>query len=356
MSKYLVTLKPVDKFFFGGDMTFEVAGKDGHNKKFKSYIIESAKFPQQTSLLGMLRFLLLRKSPYFENGKITDKDGAAGLIGEHSFEVNNTDDFGKIKSLSGCFIRDRLNCLDYAFAPFTQDFSLYDTNRVGSVNGVEIRLPAVVGFTAKSGYTKYLLSAKGKRKIDDVFVEDRRIGINRNISTGLTEDSALYKQISYRFKDFDKENVKRIADYCFAFYVEVDEDMTSAKYNGEVVSVGADGSQFIISFERGGTDNRLSLSRNNMLVLQSPAYLIRDALKLSSFFVTETIPFRFLKTTVDTDDYTVYSKTLQRSEKYELYAPGSVFFFETQENVRAFEEQLKSAEEFVRIGFNEYSK
>ena len=66
MSKtYLVTLKPIDKFFFGGDMTFAIPEGNKErkeaNRSFSSYIIRSMPFPQQTSLLGMLRFLLLRK-------------------------------------------------------------------------------------------------------------------------------------------------------------------------------------------------------------------------------------------------------------------------------------------------------
>ena len=365
MSRYLVTLKPIDKFFFGGDMTFEIDGNDKHNKSFKSYIIESSRFPQQTSLLGMMRFLLLRKSVYFSDNKIIDKDKAAKLIGEHSFQVKNSDEFGKIKSLSGCFIRDRYNHLDYAFAPFTQDFSICDTDRLGSINGIEMHLPDIVGFTAKSGYTKYLLSIiEGKRQMDEVFVADRRIGINRNISTGLTDENALYKQVSYRFKDFDKDDGVRVADYCFAFYVEVEDvNLMTSEYNGEVVSVGADNSQFIINFEKDGTDNRPCTAGNNSIVLQSPSYLTRDALKHSSFFVTETIPFRFLETTVcKTDNYTVHSKTLKRSHKYELYAPGSVFFFESDDKMKDFIANLtnvvdnKEINEFARIGFNEFSK
>ena len=36
MSKYLISLTPVDKFFFGGEMTFPIEGKKDYNKKFSS--------------------------------------------------------------------------------------------------------------------------------------------------------------------------------------------------------------------------------------------------------------------------------------------------------------------------------
>jgi len=44
-------------------------------------------YPQQTSLLGMLRFLILRNSgeKIFKNGKIVDKAEAEELIGHKSF-------------------------------------------------------------------------------------------------------------------------------------------------------------------------------------------------------------------------------------------------------------------------------
>lgn len=364
MSRYLVTLKPVDKFFFGSDMTFEIPGNDNHNRMFKSYIIESSMFPQQTSLLGMMRFLLLRKSPYFKDGMISDKSKASKLIGGHSFQVNNHDDYGKILSLTGCFIHDRHNNLDYSFAPFTHKFKLQNTEKTGYVNGIKINIPDILEYEAKKGYDKYLLSREGEKKIDDIFVADRRIGINRNINTGQTEDSALFKQISYRFYDFDKDNGNRIADYCFAFYVDVDDiDLTSSEYNGEVVSVGADNSQFVINFEKDIVDNRPTVKHDNAIVLQSPAYLSRNTLSHCSFFVTQTIPFRFLETSVDkTDDYTIYSKTLKRSNKYELYAPGSIFFFSSEENMNKFISHMtnkdgdKETNEFAKVGFNEFSK
>ena len=122
MSKYQITLTPVDKFFFGGDMTFQVGAKElpknwneitdenerariekqvEDNTRYSSYIIQSSLFPQQTSLLGMLRFLILRNyEDVFKEGQIVNKDRAKALIGERSFTVNANDHdenhFGRI--------------------------------------------------------------------------------------------------------------------------------------------------------------------------------------------------------------------------------------------------------------------
>ena len=109
---YLITLTPMGKFFFGGDMTFTVNGKD---TDFTSYIIRSNKFPQQTSLLGMLRFLVLRNDEVVFNNSsqcITNRKEAITLIGAKSFEMSgNEGNFGVIKSISPCFSQAKAETL-----------------------------------------------------------------------------------------------------------------------------------------------------------------------------------------------------------------------------------------------------
>ena len=105
-NRYLISLKPVGKFFFGGDMSFPVNGK---KSEYSSYIIKSNKFPQQTSLLGMLRFLVLRNdSSVFDAAtqSITDRHAAAKLIGESSFVQSGCKaTYGVIKGISECFLQ-----------------------------------------------------------------------------------------------------------------------------------------------------------------------------------------------------------------------------------------------------------
>lgn len=367
MSNYLITLTPVDKFFFGGDMTFNVHGDADHNEKFGTYIIRSAMFPQQTSLLGMLRFLLLRSDKSLFDGqsiipgtsaKVTD------LIGPSSFAVKNggKDDscFGKILKLHRCFVR----CNDSQGLVHNLDFLGFDhdvygdaeAGNVGYVNGRRVVLPAIGGYNPKKGYKKVISDGTLTKTLDKVFVEDKRIGIQRNIDTGKTNDSSLFKQISYRFNNADG------CRYCFAFYLEAEADML--RYSGEIVSVGADNSQFII-----GVDQVQEIPSGNepgaphKLVLQSPTYLSREEIGLASFAFTEVIPFRFLKTdVVDTENYSVLPrykgankmKSPSRSERYELYAPGSVFYFENQTDYDDFVKALEAYEGFRQIGYNEY--
>lgn len=387
MSKtYLVTLKPIDKFFFGGDMTFAIPEGNKErkeaNRRFSSYIIRSMRFPQQTSLLGMLRFLLLRNDPECFDGTVIKDTGttkAETLIGPRSFFVSGSEgEFGQIERLSPCFIRDRKNNRDFVFAPFDWDFYDETTDDVGCVNGQKIMVPKLKvdalrnpdyyetskdhEFMAKKGYSEYLLYKDGddikKIEVSDVFEEDRRIGIMKNYA-GKTDDSGLFKQIGYRFKDFveEKDTAQRIkvADYCFAFYVTVKDECKLVDYDGQIVLVGADSSQFVIHVTDKNEDSRLTdVVTDCKVVLQSPSFISRETVKTASFFVTQTMPFRFMTTTVEnTKDYTLRAG-YNRSRKYELYAPGSVFYFKNSKEAESFKEKLEQCEDFRQIGYNHY--
>ena len=200
--KYLVTLKPVDKFFFGGDMTFKVEKPSktkeedrSSDERFSSYIIKSNTFPQQTSLLGMLRFLLLSNSDYFADGKIINTDGASALIGSKSFEVSDeSGTFGCIDELGACFLLNRSTGGDvyYSFLPYASEYQMaeHDSPIQGYVNGKKLTIPKLEGYTAKDGYSERVIGSDKKvLPLSDIFVEDRRIGIARNIENGKTKVS-----------------------------------------------------------------------------------------------------------------------------------------------------------------------
>lgn len=365
--KYLVTLKPVDKFFFGGDMTFKVEKPSktkeedrSSDERFSSYIIKSNTFPQQTSLLGMLRFLLLSDSDYFADGKIINKDGASALIGSKSFEVSDErGQFGCIDELGACFLLNRSSGGDvyYSFLPYASEYQMaeHDSPIQGYVNGKKLTIPKLEGYTAKDGYSERVIGSDKKvLPLSDIFVEDRRIGIARNIENGKTDNSGLFKQISYRFNDFNEENL-RIADWHFAFYVTVADEYDLSKYSGWVVSVGGDNSNFVFRAVADVEDIRPDEFLNDkMVVLQSPSYLSADDMQGVKFFISDTIPFRFMRTSVEnTVDYTLRAG-YQRSCRYELYAPGSVFYFDSSDVASEFGKALEKYKAFRQIGYNEY--
>ena len=148
MSKYQITLTPVDKFFFGGDMTFQVGsdGDDKFNSQFKSYIIQSSMFPQQTSLLGMLRFLILRNAgeTVFKDNRIVDKAKAKELIGDKSFMVDADNDFKTVKGLSHVRIRRvaKSQSTDLEFAPLFKELDFSNVVS-GTYNLNDMNIPSL---------------------------------------------------------------------------------------------------------------------------------------------------------------------------------------------------------------------
>lgn len=394
--KYTITLTPVDKFFFGGDMTFQVGNKDDEfNTQYSSYIIQSSRFPQQTSLLGMLRFLILRNAgdSIFTNNKINDTDAAAKLIGNRSFTVNDSNGenaFGIIKSIS--HVRILRDGKELEFAPL---FGSLES--IGSQNGTynfgQLKVPDLTKdqYYAKDGLETLLIptsdcqtffngyfSIMKKRKdikekikekakkdedltpppymLGDIFIEDRRIGIARNINSGKTDDGALFKQISWRFNN-------KVVEHCFVFDAIVEDiDLTDNKYNGQLVSVGADNSQFILRVikkeevkEADNQDNEVNTGATAVILL-SPAFLKRSEVRDNTIFaVTQLMPFRFLESLMEkTDSYHILSRNLTRSARYELYAPGTVFYLGNDGQRKAFIKALNAKQDFRQIGYNEY--
>lgn len=359
MSKYQITLTPVDKFFFGGDMTFQVGNNENDklNSQFKSYIIESNMFPQQTSLLGMLRFLILRNAgeEVFKDGKIVNKARAKELIGDRSFMVEKENNFESIKGLSHVRIRRKSGdtITDLEFAPLFKELNFKDAS-LGSYNLNDISIPSLTKdeYDAKKGIDAMLTDGKNKYSLDDIFVKDRRVGINRDIKTGIVDDAALFKQVSYRFNN-------RETRYCFVFEAEIDDSVPFETYNGQNVSVGGDNSQFVIGISKDVRTNETFKQYDKAVCLLSPTYLERADAKTAKFAVTRLMPFRFLTDRADNkeDDnrsFHILNSKLKRSGRYELYAPGSVFYFGDEDGKKNFLKSIESKKEFRLIGYNEY--
>ncbi len=361
MSKYQITLTPVDKFFFGGDMTFQVGNneKDDFNTQFMSYIIKSSMFPQQTSLLGMLRFLILRNggNEVFANGHIVNKDNSNKLIGEHSFSVNHDhheNEFGVIKGISHVKVRRTKGNVttDLEFAPLFKELA-FDDNSIGTYNLKDFCIPNISKkeYDAKEGLKLELTDGENRYGLKAVFKEDRRIGNNRNIKTGHIDEGALFKQVSYRFNTEE-------ANYCFVFEAEVDDSMALEDYDRQIISVGADNSQFVLGITKDIKTNNIQ-PLHNAIYLLSPTFLTREEARKATFAVTKLMPFRFLTEREgnkedDNRSYHILNSKLRRSDRFELYAPGSVFYFRDEAQKQTFINIIENKREFRQIGYNEY--
>lgn len=240
-------------YYFGGERSFKMGEKN--ESQLSSYIVESNLFPQQTSLLGMLRFWVLRNDPgafNVETNKIEDKNKAVDIIGASSFCADNENTFGKIKSIDFCFLQNKEGDI---ILPTPLDYNLevdFSKATPAIYNGKKKTLPIikyiekedkdgekVEFYTPKEGLEKKYIGSHGQLFTEDeIFIKDQRIGIDidRNIETGETKKNALYKQVFYRLAD----------GFRFAFVAEF-KDGDSLPPNGQIVELGGDSSKFILN-------------------------------------------------------------------------------------------------------------
>lgn len=344
-NRYLISLKPVGKFFFGGDMSFTVNGK---KSEYSSYIIKSNKFPQQTSLLGMLRFLILRNdSSVFDTATqlITDRVAAEKLIGKSSFDPSGSgSSYGVINGISECFLQTKHNnqWTDLSFRYKVDELKLdIDRGVKAQINGKSVTVPSMK-YDPKNGLGSCYAGVDGMAKTEEeIFVEDLCNGIERNITTGKTDNNALYKQVFYRLKP----------EFRFAFEADVDMDITP--YNGQMVSVGADNSQFVIGIEK---SQRSAVRNGNgkCVVLLSPSYITETDLESVTFAISDTMPFKSMITrTESVGPYNKKSMKYGYCNKIILYTSGSLFYFKSNDEAKSFADKIRGHAVFNQIGYNQ---
>ena len=126
--KYLVTLKSLEPFLFGGENTFGTLG----DKENGTYLVKSRMFPQQSALLGMLKKEIMTQSGVLTR-KIRgewvdkkDKQRAKELVGSEIVDKPYTGYY----SINNCFInskiKNKIENLDRYNKNFKNDISLID--------------------------------------------------------------------------------------------------------------------------------------------------------------------------------------------------------------------------------------
>ena len=184
------------------------------------------------------------------------------------------------------------------------------------------------------------------------------------------DENAYFKQVCYRFNDKiyeykkneeknrwerKKDSIVKKVTYSFAFYAELDiTDEELLKYNtNNLVSLGGDNSQFIIEIRPDEPEK--NNTQGNCVVLESPAFLYPDELQEVRFAITDTIPFKCMKTKTETvQTYNIGRHRYDYSEGLNLYDRGSVFYLRDEEKAKEFTTKLESHADFYQIGYNHY--
>ncbi|MEI6139080.1 MAG: type III-B CRISPR module-associated Cmr3 family protein [Mariniphaga sp.] len=397
MDTYLIKLFPIDRFYFGNDVTF---GPDNTN-----YFVRSVHFPQQTTLLGMLRYYLLQQNNLLdEKGKVNSTPTLVpeNLIGNSGFDATPKLEFGIIKKLSPVFISGP----DGEYFVQSREFGLqWQEDELNGDKRQEL-VPLKVrkghgknsfsehdihyfeGFNAKTEIPDLLVNARTgqmrffeyKEELKDnpmngIFIPNEQVGIRlqKKQQEKSANEKGFYKQIGYTL----------LTDYSFAFYAEMNVE-SDPKFDDGFVRMGADQSWFRLSKSTAkGTDQSIlknftidmkkkSLVNNlfnkvndfdKKVVLLSDCYLTKDEYDNCPFASVSTVPFRFIKITTKEGKNTeekrkIFSlkgaglKLIKSEEYITLLKKGSVLYVNSKEEKEELIKNLTLNQAFYQIGYN----
>lgn len=347
MNKYIFKLKPIENYFFGGETTF------GDDRNKQDYFVKSNYYPQQTTLLGMLRFELLK---YYDLLPLRqNKTAAKKRIGEKSFCIENDKfEFGDIKGISPLFMLHE--GIEYYFGNDFAKKKLKEENGKSYTNDKQNKIAFLPDYDPKTYYPEKLI-AKDDTKffdLDNIFIEQTQVGIakperdknneepNKNEETN---EDAFYRQTFYRLAK----------DWEFSFIAELNENSNFGITDknsifSTIVILGAERSQFYLEIKKTEDDyNSLfkieDITNAEKAVLMCDAKVENTIYNNCKFAITQTQDFRSL-----IFDNSNYAKAKKQAIKYNLLKRGSVFFIKNQ---KEFDNQF-NIDNLKKIGLNNY--
>ncbi len=333
--KYLIKLNPRSKFFFGGDRTFT-------SNERQNYYSHSTFFPQQTALLGMLRYALLKENNLLETD---DEVRKTELIGSSGFDAV-VDSYGIIKQLSPVFIIENQDF--WLSAGF--DKQSYAQLRLGESKNLKIEK-----FNAKEILEHRFVASNSSKPIQSLsyfFTETPQVG-NAKDRGGKAQQDAFFKQ---KYLSFQRNEANYESKFAFGIEIETDETINLGGL--KTVFLGAE-SVFTIEileskgiFEAIDTQNtnlKVQKAEDTKIVLLSDCYVANLAQLKSNadFILTDSpIPFKF-----NQSKQREYYKKPDRSDQYHLLGRGTVIY---PKDTIAITEQIESESAFRSIGYNHY--
>ena len=330
MKTYLVKLTPLEPYFFGNEKTFLFRGEKNQGQRGNSYYIRSERTPLQSTLMGMMRYLLM---PYRDHRHYEEN---AAVIGKESFRIDACDQsFGVIRQLHPLFLMkgdQRYIVTPFDAKPGQETYIPFSDYRVIETDRGEKRYAAE--YDAKRGLAdSYLCLADGTTvDADQIFGTETRAG-NRKSSGSDNSDSFFKKEYGY-LKD----------GFCFAFYADLNDDAVIPENGRTSAFLGQGKSLFSVEF----------IEENNTVADDAARYIPDDILYcMSDVYCDATIDDRCLFAVIRDRDYRTYEtgrdgRIAKGSTLYKLIKAGSVFLTENKEELSGL---LQNAD-CRKAGFN----
>ncbi|MEM7571692.1 MAG: hypothetical protein AAF433_02275 [Bacteroidota bacterium] len=389
-----ISLRPHGRFFFGGETIF---GQGDDDERRRSYLVKSEILPQQSSLLGMLRYLLLRENKLlYQAGSWPDQEKTVKLVGRKGFSFNpaepsaKNESFGIIKGISPLRISDGTDFWD--LVPLDQG--------EGKYGPLKWKRPAqrdwqLAGLDAKQGLeVKFRAGAKKARSLTELFPAQTLTGnrvTNRHYrpaeSGGAADEEGLFRQTfrrsvrgSYHAAIVAEkpEALRRIpipatADFQLVFRVEIEVNTDLAELQlfppETVVQLGGERSRFAFAArelkeEETATlagfahahpyaakqqlDAELGYAR---IILLSDTYPYAGMLAEEDLFiVAKARPFRYLLSPFEGNNGSIGSRA--EGNSCQLLERGGVILAPKGARVEAVAQAIQGVQPFYQIGYN----
>ena len=337
MTTYLVTFTPLEPYAFGLERNFSFI--DGTaQKEYHPYFVKTSPIPEQTALLGTLRYLLL------EENKLLKRDfDYAGLaqeqcIGRKSFQFDSStsQSFGLIKNISPLFllksdneviIPNPMNNIGGKglFSPMR-----LETRKFPSSMG-EISFPCKkkdgtdeLQYNPKDGHASgyYNITAG---KVESPFQTTVLVGNRKNKSVGASDEDAFFK----------REVHCLLEGMQFAIYVTVNDSEDYGFLDPDktyLAKMGQKKSLFKVCIKE--EENKLEEQVREHLEAQTPHgmtwyYALSDCrfsspISYPGFAITEKKSLRNLQTIYKKQSNV--TENITKSQQFNLFQRGSVFY------------------------------
>lgn len=352
---YAITLSPLGPFFFGGEKAMGESDE-------ADYFVPSNCFPQQTGLLGFLRYELLRQNNLLG---FPLKPEAVNLIGKAGFPTGN---YNALESISPVFLAQRDKRKMHHWFPERLDRG-YTYVKAGGETMINSsirfnKVPFLKDYDPKNE-PQLVFSAERQADLkseNEIFRDQQQVGIEKK----------------NKEKAFFKLTLKRLQPgWGFKFYAILDLP-DGTRIGDDLVWFGGNHSMFKMEVEelnrktedgvieygwQYGRPEVGEYKSGNAIVLKAPAYLAPEDF-CAHFALSRTLPFRHIKSTSEVKEYYARPKSvgtsgenndravLGKSGYCELFDKGSVFYFHDLNSLNKMANSLTKHKAFRQIGYN----
>lgn len=318
--KYMVKMTPLEQYAFGNDQGFEYPGEKKTGKE--SYLVRSREIPEQTTILGLLRYLVLQHQKLLKTDfhyTREEHDRMKQYIGGESFSFasEKEQDFGYIHEISPVFlINDKEEILirnpyhnraQSGYTPIQMEEVTTDTS-VG-----EIVLPKLGEYSAKDGYASGYYNLTSGEIEDDLF-QTQLVSGNRKNTPNDSDDGYFKRELKLLKKG-----------YSFAVFADVDKlPRDAVGYMGKKKCAFAIETKEVYDINLVGMVKECFKKSEEIWYYALSDIVIDENVSYNNFCIVEEKYQRNLETVYCEDSYL---KKLKKSEiRYNLIQSGSVFY------------------------------